>query len=136
MSNQALLSAVSQTSDKIFAVVLVVLVALLGILIIVAAVRSSSARKSGGAKAAGTGGGGRTAPAKIPVPKEKKPVLMGSLARDDGGEERTEPPVIRDKTSIDKGYADKHGMWVCGYCEVLNDDSLRICQACGNPRSR
>ena len=52
-------------------------------------------------------------------------------------EPRREPIRERkDDTSIDKGYAAQHGMWVCGYCEVLNDNTLNICQACGQPRSR
>ena len=134
--------------NTVFSIVLVILVALLGILIILVAVRMSSTPKSSGEK-------GKAAAKRVPVrpaekkpeekkPEEKKPGLMGSLAAEDRRRTYGDGPAVppgeprrgRETTSIDKGYAAQHGMWVCGYCEVLNDNSLTVCQACGQPRNR
>ena len=127
--------------------------AALGILIILAIALFSHTKKSPGkGRAAPPPAGkakepGKPAPgkpeAKKPVPEKgaaKQPVRLGSLAPEEqksAAEPRREPIRERkDDTSIDKGYAAQHGMWVCGYCEVLNDNTLNICQACGQPRSR
>ena len=120
------------SDDQVFAVVLVALVALLGILIIMAAARASAEKKR---KAGGS------APVKKAPEPEKKPKLMGSMARKDtpvtpaGGDPvRREGESDRDKKSIDERIAEKNGQWVCRYCESINDHTLTICQACGNPR--
>ena len=120
------------SDDQVFAVMLVALVALLGILIIMAAARASAEKKRK------TGG---TAPVKKAPEPEKKPKLMGSMARKDapvtpaGGDPvRREGERDRDKKSIDERIAEKNGQWVCRYCESINDHTLTICQACGNPR--
>ena len=117
--------------------------AALGILVILAIALFSHTKKSPGkGRAAPPPAGkakepGKPAPGK---PEAKKPVRLGSLAPEEqksAAEPRREPIRERkDDTSIDKGYAAQHGMWVCGYCEVLNDNTLNICQACGQPRSR
>lgn len=137
------------SDDQVFAVVLVALVALLGILIIMAAARASAEKKR---KTGGTApvkkapeAEKKPEPAKEPVKKapepEKKPKLMGSMARKDtpvtpaGGDPvRREGESDRDKKSIDERIAEKNGQWVCRYCESINDHTLTICQACGNPR--
>ena len=138
--NEHLLTSAGLSENQIFGTILVVLLAVLGILIILAATRSASAgKKSAGRPAAGkktaAPGEKKREPAAL---GEKKPVLMGSLAPEDRKRESAAPKTgaRRDPTSIDKGYAAQHGMWVCGYCEVLNDNKLNICQACGQPRSR
>ena len=129
-------------SEQVIGTVLLVGAAL-GILVILAVVIFSRSQKSAGKGRTAPPSGGVAAERKKPTPKEpdaKKPVLLGSLAPEEQkrtAEKRREPiPERRDDTSIDKGYAAQHGMWVCGYCEVLNDNSLTVCQACGQPRSR
>lgn len=37
----------------------------------------------------------------------------------------------RIQESLDALYAYSHGMWVCRYCETLNDGMARSCCACG-----
>lgn len=36
--------------------------------------------------------------------------------------------------SLDALYAKGHNMWVCPYCETLNDDGAKQCTACGTKR--
>ena len=90
--------------------------------------------------------GDAPAPARPPAPAPEKGMprkgkpnraeepaqkLLGSLAE----KTRSGPPA-RGPESIDEGYAEEHGMWVCRYCEVLNEETLGVCRACGQPRSR
>ena len=128
--------------------VVLLVAAALGILVILAIALFSHTKKSPGKGRAAPPVAGKAketekGAAKKPAPEKsaaKKPVLLGSLAPEEQkvtAEPHREPiRERRDDTSIDKGYAAQHGMWVCGYCEVLNDNKLNICQACGQPRSR
>ena len=46
------------------------------------------------------------------------------------------PPVeskpSRNKKTADAIYANENNMWVCRYCETLNENSKEKCAACGN----
>ncbi len=35
------------------------------------------------------------------------------------------------QVSLDQLYANSHGIWVCRYCETLNDAGKEDCSACG-----
>ena len=37
----------------------------------------------------------------------------------------------RTQESLDSLYASSHGMWICRYCETLNDGGALQCSACG-----
>ena len=38
---------------------------------------------------------------------------------------------IKSQKSLDMLYAESHGMWVCRFCETINDGRARYCDACG-----
>ena len=38
---------------------------------------------------------------------------------------------IKSQKSLDMLYAESHGMWVCRFCETINDGGARYCDACG-----
>lgn len=40
-------------------------------------------------------------------------------------------PEIKSKKSLDMLYAESHGMWICRYCETINDGGAKYCDACG-----
>ena len=40
-------------------------------------------------------------------------------------------PERKRQTSLDTLYAQNHGMWVCRYCETINDRAAKKCVACG-----
>lgn len=71
--------------------------------------------------------------------EENGPVLLGSLARKEIPVNSTKTVVVPSREgggkSIDTSYAEKHGQWICRYCETMNDDSLDTCQVCGSPRN-
>lgn len=51
------------------------------------------------------------------------------------GFEKPKPTEEQVKTksqkSLDMLYAESHGMWVCRFCETINDGGARYCDACG-----
>ena len=50
------------------------------------------------------------------------------------GAETKRPEPVQPKTaqeSLDAQYARMHGLWVCPYCETLNERERRRCIACG-----
>lgn len=42
-----------------------------------------------------------------------------------------EKAKIKSQKSLDMLYAESHGMWVCRFCETINDGGARYCDACG-----
>lgn len=42
-----------------------------------------------------------------------------------------EQAKIKSQKSLDMLYAESHGMWVCRFCETINDGGARYCDACG-----
>lgn len=46
------------------------------------------------------------------------------------GSEKKRPPL----KSLDAVYAEKNGLWVCNYCETLNQNGSLQCAACGENR--
>lgn len=49
------------------------------------------------------------------------------------GREKPDRHTDRQK-SMDRLYAESHGMWVCRRCETLNDGRAESCAACGAGR--
>lgn len=50
---------------------------------------------------------------------------------------KTPPPVPqkKDERTLDRKYAEEKGLWICRYCETLNENSSTSCAACGMQRT-
>ena len=44
-------------------------------------------------------------------------------------------PPKKEEKSLDRKYAEAKGLWVCPYCETLNENTSTSCAACGMQRT-
>ena len=119
------------SNNELLNYLLIVLVGL-GVIWTVYFVNTAAKNRRNGAKRTGQPGN-PTGPANVEKTNPANPrVVIGS-----SGGTAVDASIARDEVpSLDRLFAERNDMWVCGRCETLNRNQVSVCAACGAARRK